>query len=587
MPGRFGASFRVWQTGLFMVVIVIAILILSGSLSAGLKLTLTEMGKSAELRDTTALALRLESDFPLTGEGLASIQQTIGEYRRIYNSGVWVYDERGTLLQSSFDSAPADADLEAARREALLNPEGHASMDLSPGGLVIASKTILGSGGEKTGIVVTASPVTASLGVLEAVRNRLWVTFWISLTIASLVGFTFSELIGRRARAMSDAAAAMADGDFDRRIQIGFAPDEIYDMTVSYNRMADHLGQAFAAVQEREQEISAVVASMAEGVVAFDAAGSIRIVNPEAARLLGSSAEELVGRTAEEVLRGERVLAVVASGLGGTNAEATVSLGDSAVLLHCTPLFDEGGEVEGAVLVLADITERFRIEEAQRRFVADASHELRTPTAALSGILELLEDGAKDDEAVRDDFIHTMRIEVDRLGRLIADLLTLARLESGSLRLKLAPVPVEALASDVTGVMRALADQVGVTLAVELPEGDVEVLADRDRIEQVLLGFLDNALKHSPQGSTIHLSTTPEGSSVLLQVRDEGPGIEPDKLRHVFDRFYRADVSRGGGQGTGLGLAIAKEIVEAHDSTIEVDSSPGNGATFSFRLPLA
>jgi two-component system phosphate regulon sensor histidine kinase PhoR len=226
------------------------------------------------------------------------------------------------------------------------------------------------------------------------------------------------------------------------------------------------------------------------------------------------------------------------------------------------------------------------MEAAQRRFVADASHEMRTPIAAIKGMLELLDDGAKNVPDVQDDFIHTMQLEADRLGRLVSDLLTLARLEAGSLELERAPVSVADLLGDVAGVMRTLAEQAEVEIVTAAPEGDVAVLADRDRIVQVLLSFTDNALKHSTAGTTVRLAANPHGETVRLSVSDEGPGIGTDQIGRVFERFYRADSARGG-TGTGLGLAIAKEIVEAHGASIEIDSAPGAGTTFRFDLPSA
>ena len=587
MAPRVRASFRLWQTELFVVVIVVAILILSGSLSVGLKLTLAEMGKTNELRDASALALRLQPEFPATVESLARMRKSITEYRDIYGAGIWVYDKGGMLLDSSFDSAPGASALEAARLGGLADDPPYASMDLREGGWVVASKVIHGPKGNREGVVVIASSVASELAILDAVRGRLWVTFWISLVVAGLMGFGFSELISRRVRAMSKAASAIADGDFEQRLPTGVAPDEIYDLAVSYNLMAAKLGEAFSAVQEREREIATVVESLAEGVVAFDSAGTVRVINPGAIALLDPPAGELLGVPAQAITSDSAVLGAVNAGLAGQDASATVCLGELTVLIHCTPLRDESGSVDGAVLLLADMTERHRVEDAQRQFVADASHEMRTPIAALKGMLELLNDGAKDDPKVRDDFMRTMQIEADRLGRLVADLLTLAKLEAGSLRPVFAPQPVAVLFEDVTSVMGTLAERAGVHLAVELTDGDIEVLADRDRIVQVLLGFVDNALKHSPTGSTVHLRARRDGEAALLEVADEGSGIEPEQIARVFDRFYRADEARAGRGGAGLGLAIAKEIVEVHGSTIEVESAPGMGTTFGFRLAIA
>jgi PAS domain S-box-containing protein len=413
------------------------------------------------------------------------------------------------------------------------------------------------------------------------------VTFIVSLAAAGLLGFWFSQIITTRIKGMSQAAAAIAGGDFEQRLPTGFIPDEVRDLAESYNSMAGRLGETFGALQESQRQISAVVESMAEGVVAFDAAGIVQVANPEAARLLACEGCELRGVSVDELTVPADVLEVARAGLAGNRAARTVEIGPHIALLHCTPLLDPDGGVDGAVLLLSDVTERHRLEDAQRRFVADASHEMRTPLAAIKGMLELLEDGAKDNPEVRDDFIHTMQLEADRLGRIVADLLTLARLEAGTLRLRVAAESAATLLGDVAGVLHTLAEDAGVTLALDLPEGDLRVMADHDRVVQVLLSFTDNAIKHSPRGSTIRLGASRRDGMVLLSVTDEGPGIEPEEVARVFERFYRADQARARRGGAGLGLAIAKEIVEAHGSQIEVTSAPGEGTSFGFELPAA
>lgn len=581
------ASIRFWQTTLFVVVIVVAMLILSGSLSAGLRVTLTEMGTASEARNASALARRLEPEFPLTPESRERMSDILLEYRSIYDAGIWVYDRTGTLVHSAYDTAPSDGALAAARDAALVENVPYATMDLQPNGWAIAARTMLDPAGAREGVVVTASPVDDSLRILGAVRDRLWITFWVSLVVAGLLGLAFSELIRRRILGMLVAADAIAEGDFEQRLPTGLVPDEVQDLALAYNRMAVRLGDAFGAIEESRRQIAAVVDSMAEGVVALDAAGTVRVVNPEAARLLDLPDRDALGTPADEVLAGSEVLEVVSAGLAGQSTARIVCIGQLTVLLNCTTLFDAEGEVDGAVLLLTDVTEQRRIEAAQRRFVADASHEMRTPIAAIKGMLELLADGAQDDPEVRDDFIATMQLEADRLSRLVIDLLTLAQLDAGSLRLNRQPEWVTDLLGDIARVMHTLAEQADVTLAVEPPADDVRVLADRDRVVQVLLSFTDNALKHSGAGTTVHLRGRRTAEGVHFEVTDEGPGIGAEELGRVFERFYRADAARPGKSGTGLGLAIAKEIVEAHGSRIEVSSQPGSGTTFGFELPEA
>jgi PAS domain S-box-containing protein len=586
MRARRRGSIRLWQTELFLVVIVVAILILSGSLSAGLKTTLTDMAETNERRNASALAERIESSLPQGFTDTSQIRDLVREYRDIYGSGIWVYDADGAILEAEFDVAPTAAVLESALLWGLDRETPHATSNLRAGDWVVASHPIHNQYGKLQGVVITASSADQPAAILRAVRDRLWVTFWASLATAGLLGFGFSELMSRRIRSMSDAAAAIAAGDFDQRLPTGLVPDEVQDLAESYNRMAVTLGAAFGEIQESRRRIAAVVESMAEGLLAFDSSGRVRVVNPEAARLFGIEAGAAEGMSAGDLTAEPLMQDAIRRALSGESATETVSIGDRVLLARCTPLLDAGGRVDGAVLLLADMTDRHRMEAAQRRFVADASHEMRTPIAALKGMLELLEDGAKDVPKVRDDFIHTMQTEADRLSRLVTDLLTLASLEAGSLTMQPGPVDAGEMFDEVTGVLRTLAEQAGVTLETVLPAGHTRVLADRDRIVQVLLSFTDNAIKHSPPGGTVRLSAEPGADRVALAVTDQGPGIGADELDHVFERFYRADSARGGA-GTGLGLAIARELVEAHGSTIEVESPAGGGTTFRFTLPVA
>ena len=228
-------------------------------------------------------------------------------------------------------------------------------------------------------------------------------------------------------------------------------------------------------------------------------------------------------------------------------------------------------------------------ERAQREFVANASHELRTPIAALKGAIEILETGGKEKPEVRDEFLATMRVEANRLQRLVDNLFTLAQVDSGRLQLQVKPEPADEIAWVVSTAMRPLANDAGVALQADIAAGDLTVMADRDHITQVLLGFVDNAIKHSEAGDIVTVSVTPDGDGKLrLCVADSGSGIPADVLPHIFDRFYtQRNAATGQRRGSGLGLAIAAEIVEAHGSRIDVESEPGKGACFCFQLPRA
>jgi len=317
MVVRRRGSIRLWQTELFVIVIVVAILILSGSLSVGLKSTLTRMTETSELRNAAAFAQRLEPQFPLGAAGTAQVREVITEYRDIYGGGIWVYNADGDLLESAFDAAPLDGVLESARLGALSQDGSWVLSDLRTDGWIVAGKPIVGDDGAVDAVVVTASSADQPAAILKSVRDRLWTTFWTSLIIAGLIGFAFSEIIARRIRAMSDAAASIEAGNFEQRLSTSLVPDEIQGLADSYNSMAERLGEAFNAIQENERQIAAVVESMAEGVIAFDAEEHVRVANPEALKLLGRSETDVVGRAMKDLTENADVLEVVRAALQG------------------------------------------------------------------------------------------------------------------------------------------------------------------------------------------------------------------------------------------------------------------------------
>jgi two-component system phosphate regulon sensor histidine kinase PhoR len=226
------------------------------------------------------------------------------------------------------------------------------------------------------------------------------------------------------------------------------------------------------------------------------------------------------------------------------------------------------------------------LETVRRDFVSNVSHELRTPLAALKALAETLEQGAIDDPPAAQRFLQRMDHEIDTLIQLVQELLELARIESGRVPVaKEAITPLD-LTHEAVERMRLQAERAGLALSLELPEGLPAVLADRGRMEQVLVNLLHNAIKFTHPGGTIRVSAKQQGDWVIFAIHDSGIGIQPDDLARIFERFYKADPARSGG-GTGLGLSIARHLVEAHNGRIWAESQPGMGSTFFFTLPVA
>jgi two-component system phosphate regulon sensor histidine kinase PhoR len=240
----------------------------------------------------------------------------------------------------------------------------------------------------------------------------------------------------------------------------------------------------------------------------------------------------------------------------------------------------------GCVVLLQDLTELRRLDRVRRDFMANISHELRTPTASLKVLAETLQEGAIDDPVVAKEFLDRINVETDRLTQMVNELSELSSIESGDIYLKKEPIEIGGVITEVVERLKPQADRAGLSLAVNIPSDIPKVLADKERVEQVLVNLLHNATKFTHSGGRISCVAKLEGDNILVSVTDTGVGIPVDDLPRIFERFYKADKARAGG-GTGLGLAIAKHIVEAHSGKIWAESIEGKGSTFTFTLPVA
>jgi len=426
--------------------------------------------------------------------------------------------------------------------------------------------------------------LSLSLNEVDTVlaRMRLQITAWSILVIllVTLLSTAYAGSISELMRGMTEVARRFARGQTAQRA-LAEGPQETSDLARSLNAMADSLQLELQHVQMSAERLGVVLGSTRDGVILIDNQENIELLNAAAEAMLGFRAAAAVG-TRDSLLerypdlaallkqaRRDRVAVNRRVSLSGTGA--------GVVRAAVVPL------VSGRILItLQDLTEVYRAVDVRRDFVANVSHELRTPLTALAIMIENLLRGAIDEREVAVDFLRRMAGEIDRLTKMVVELLLLSRLENEREQLIKSEFPVSELIAEVIGDLQGLwgsKEQRLRHMAVS-----TLVHADRAKLKQVFINLLDNAIKFSPPASSITIEVQELAPGVRVSVKDEGPGIPVEHLPRVYERFFKGSAARGG--GTGLGLAIVKHIVEAHGGTVAVESKTAGGATFVFVLPL-
>lgn len=445
--------------------------------------------------------------------------------------------------------------------------------------------------GEVVAVVRTATPLTAVDAALSHLYRSIFAGAAVVALVAALLGWCVSRHIARPVRQMREGAERFAAGDLSHKV-LPSSTVEFAAVAESMNRMAAELDDKLRTLTRERNRREAVLESMVEGVLAVDPQGRVIAVNTAVARLLGVAADDVVGASIEEVVRNPELQGVVRAVLEGeqpVEADLTVEVGAEERYLqaHGSLLQAEDGAVAGAVIVVNDVTRLRRLEAVRRDFVANVSHELKTPVTSIKGFAETLADGAIDDPVTARRFLRIIAGQADRLNAIVEDLLSLSSLErAGDGRevvvqeTRLADVLT--VAAEVCGIK---AEAKRITIEVECPD-DLVAEIDPPLVEQAMVNLLDNAIKYSSEGTTVTVSVTQTTDETVIAVRDEGVGIAREHLPRLFERFYRVDKARSRDLGgTGLGLSIVKHIAQVHGGTVSVESVVGRGSTFRLHLP--
>ena len=531
------------------------------------------------------------------------LQDFVRRTGRQASTRITLIDARGVVLADSSEDHSL-MDNHASRPEvalALSGKEGRSirgSKTLRESMLYVALPVPLKTG-QAPGVLRLAITTSAYDQLSRAFTNKLILICLAVPLLAALLSALSARRISRPLEEMKRGAEQLAIGRFDAspRIKVDHMTVEMAGLANAINQMAEQINQRVRIIIQQRNELEAVFSGMADSVVAIDADKNIIRMNQAASGLFMLSADSVKGKPAQGVIRNTQLLELIDYTLAHNSQqekEVTVFSGTYPITLqtHAMPLRDEKGASVGVLLVMNDLTKLNRLENIRQDFVANVSHELKTPITVIKGYIETLLDGALAEQDTARSFLAVAAAQANRLDAIVDDLLTLSRIEDKSSREKVQTSPASArqVLENAVEACAPLAEEKRLQFEVECAP-ELSAPMNQPLLEQALINLLNNAIAYSPAGSTVRLfcrvSKKADGSSLLhLSVSDKGPGIGKEHLPRIFERFYRCDRARSRDMGgTGLGLAIVKHIVQAHNGTVEVESILGKGSTFTITLP--
>ena len=443
---------------------------------------------------------------------------------------------------------------------------------------------------EPAGLVRTALPMTRVNQQISSITQVLWVAaILVNLAVAGLTFFLSAHVMEPIA-ALTKSAQAIASGNYTSALRVK-RQDELGTLANSFNLMSEQFSTREQQLRESNQQLEAVLGGMAEGVIAVDERDRVILANAAAAELLGFTMADVESLSLLEVVRHHMLQQLV------TDTRATESLQRAELEVHSgsenrrvldvqsTPLPDTSPQ--RVILVLHDVTDLRRLESMRQEFVANVSHELKTPLSSIRAYAETLSAGAVNDPEHRGTFLHRIEEQADRLNNLIQDLLSLSRIESGRQTYDIATVNVADIVTTCIAENQGAANLKRIHLSCSDIQQDLRIQADEEGLAQIINNLIGNAIKYTSEGGEVTVVLRQQDSTICMDVRDTGIGIDEEHLTRVFERFYRVDKARSRELGgTGLGLAIVKHLAQAFGGNVTVTSQPTKGSTFTVQLPV-
>jgi len=524
---------------------------------------------------------------------IPAIDKICKELGKLTDTRITVVDSEGLVLGDS-DEDPRLMGNHGKRPEIVQAYTGHRGIttrfsNTLQKNLMYVALPIL-ENGNIVGVVRTSLPVSAIEGTLDSFYTKVFIGGIIIILLAALFSIFMFQRLTRPIKELQQGAVQFAGGQLDTRLPITDT-EEIAILAESMNHMAEQLDRRIHTIMEQRNEKETILSSMSEGVLALDTDENIVSLNRAAADLLQLKSDEAIGKSIHEIVRVADLHEFTDRVTESTEtAEMEIILPGSIerfIQVHGTALNDSSGNRIGLVLVLNDITRLKKLENIRRDFVANVSHELKTPITAIIGSAETLLDNISDNAEDPRRFLKMIARHANRLNILVEDLLALTRLESESAGGDIKKSPVN-IAKVIDGAVQACHEKITAKkIKMEISCGsDLIANINSFQLEQAIINLIDNAVKYSEPESDVTIEVTRSESEIIIAVKDHGSGIDARHLPRIFERFYRVDKARSREVGgTGLGLAIVKHVALAHGGQVSVDSIPGKGSTFRIHIP--
>ena len=534
------------------------------------------------LETARRIAIEAQSDYETQG-GKLSLEKLAERYSSILDFSITFLDWDGNVLGSSLqpEQLPDDPSTLPALEQGL--EEGEAIMVSDQ--MIAAAVIIQENGGKPLGIVQIQSERVAIQGQTARILEITLAVIVVSALMMIFLSYFIEDQSLKPIDMLTIAAEQISMRNFSN-LDFPKQPHALGDLSQALQVMAQQLDQQFNTLASERALLSAVLKQMTDGVLITNAEGRVQMLNPAAERLFQIDEDTGVGRSIVEVLRYHQLVDLWRLAKNGQRQSTMLEIGPQHLFLQVVGIPLRTSFPGSTMLLFQDLTQLRRLETVRRDFISNVSHELRTPLASLKALVDTLQEGALDDPPAASRFLLRMETEIDNLAQLVNELLELSRIESGKVPVSFHRMnPCELLKPGYERMVLQ-ADRAGLELVFECPSDLPLVFADPDRITQVMINLIHNAIKFTPPSGKITISAYQDGEQIVFFVQDTGVGIARKDLGRIFERFYKADQARSGG-GTGLGLSIARHMIELHGGYIWAESEEGVGSTFYFTLPIA